>query len=367
MDQINILKRFFEAEIKGSIDNFCTENVYHCIFCSYESKNVIDTLLHLASAHNHLIVSIRNIPMIHMYLNHYKTCSPPIKTMNMNNHDYETIDHNHPEDIAIRNSLKDIRLNEAMKAHDMERTAIQKDLPCLFCSEMFSGTWHGYLQWLFNEHQFNPGRPSNLVYIPNMISLLMKQLENNVCISCGEQHENQRKLKSHMRKNNHMRIPSDEVFDKFYLINYLELDSPVVESDDENDFTKIESLEAAAADFNEIEINETVCLICDQTFPSPDEAIVHMRSIHKFSFDEIRAAFNGDFYNLVRFVNHARYMKSQNICFKCGKYIESEYSQHMAEHECKIPDDLSIIIGEDQLLIPFIESDPLLTSLEDVE
>ena len=129
---------------------------------------------------------------------------------------------------------------------------------------------------------------------------------------------------------------------------------------------EMEPLEAAAAeDFSDTEVNETVCLICEAVFPSPSDAIRHMKIVHGFDINELRKRMKYDFYNSVRFINYSRYMKSKHRCFICGCDVDGDYAQHISLHDEKIPDDLSRVIAEDQLLIPFIDGDPLLTELED--
>ncbi|KAH0803448.1 zinc finger protein [Histomonas meleagridis] len=252
-----------------------------------------------------------------------------------------------------------------MVEHEKEREE-KSEMKCLFCNENFRGTWHEYLQWEFEEHQFNPGRPSNLIFIPELIALLRKQLDSNICICCGAQFPNQRTLRSHLRKKRHLRIPNDPSFDRYYMVNYLELNGRAPIDDEDDDLNaEMQPLEIAAADFNEIEVNETYCLICDNVFRNPEDAVRHMRQAHHFDLNDVRKLLKWDFYNCVRFVNFARYSKSRNHCFVCNGEVDSDYVKHIESHKDKCPMDLKKFVGEDQLLIPFIDGDPLLTVLED--
>jgi hypothetical protein len=271
------------------------------------------------------------------------------------------IDPDDPEDAKLRLLLHNMRLDSVMREHEAERTVPHSSLPCLFCSDLFDGTWHDYLQQLFETHQFNPGRPSNLVFIPNLVAAIRSDLDANVCMFCKCVFPNQRKLKSHMRKKRHMRIPADRGFDRFYMVNYLELDGRWEGGPEEDD--SMEELEAAA-DFDDVEISETVCLICDVVMMSPEDVVGHMKDAHAFDLADVRAALSRDFYNSVRFVNYARFMKARNRCFVCTETVTGDYAAHVEAHSDKVPSDLTPIVGEDQLLIPFIEGDPLLTELE---
>lgn len=356
----------FPQILRQHIDINPPETYFVCFLCSFETQNEVDLLNHLLNNHKFVFTDLLHIPLIPKYLEYWRTNPPPI--INIQN-GLTTIDITNPDDIHIRNSLHSIRLEQIMLEHEKERTDIHNDINCLFCPNTFTGTWHQYLQWLFEEHQFNPGRPSNLVFIPQLIHLLKTEIETNICIYCQSTFPNQRTLRSHMRKKKHMRIPADPYFDRFYMVNYLELNGHWQADDDDddttNDFNHMESLEQAALEDTETEVNETVCLICDNVFSSPEEVIYHMRKAHQFDINIVRKAANHNFYDCVRFINFARYMKSKNICFICRSNIEGDYCQHIMSHEVKFPSDTSGIFGEDQLLIPFLDGDPLLTELED--
>jgi hypothetical protein len=97
---------------------------------------------------------------------------------------------------------------------------------------------------------------------------------------------------------------------------------------------------------------------------TPEDVVGHMKGAHAFDLADVRAALNRDFYNSVRFVNYARFMKAQGECFVCTQSVAGDYAAHVEGHRDKVPSDLTPIVGEDKLLIPFIEGDPLLTELE---
>jgi hypothetical protein len=146
------------------------------------------------------------------------------------------------------------------------------------------------------------------------------------------------------------------------MVNYLELDGRWDAGPEEE--AAMEELEVAAADFDDVEISETVCLICDVVMMTPEDVVGHMKAAHAFDLANARAALNRDFYNSVRFVNYARFMKAQGRCFVCAQTVAGDYTVHVECHSDKDPRDLTPIVGEDQLLIPFIEEDPPLTELE---
>lgn len=352
------------AQIVSHIDHYTESSNFVCFLCAFETNIPTEIVEHLQQEHSFVFSDLVHTPLIPNYLDYWRIHLPPL--VSVPNTPYQTIDPESQEEINLKALLHKMRLERVMQEHEMERTEVKNGLQCLFCNDEYTGTWHSYLQWLFETHQFNPGRPSNLVFIPEMIQFLRDELNSNTCIFCKSVFPNQRKLKSHMRKKKHMRIPTDPIFDRFYMVNYLELDGYCDENDsDDDDADRKLSLEEAAADFNETEVNETTCMICDATFCSPEDAILHMKMHHSFNIYDVRKALQNDFYDSVRFVNYARYLKSKNKCFVCSEDVEGSYEEHIESHESKIPNCLKNIVGEDQLLIPFIDGDPMLTELED--
>jgi hypothetical protein len=355
-----------EADISDALschlDHYNPSDIFVCLFCAFEDSNPLTLLTHLRTAHSLILTDLRHIPLLPKYLDYWRIHVLPIVPVSAT--DFVTIDPNHPEERQLRISLHFLRLDSVMRAHEAERTIPQRGIACLFCQELFDGTWHGYLQWLFETHQFNPGRPSNLVFIPELVERLRGELEVNVCMYCRAVFPNQRKLKSHMRKKKHMRIPADHEFDRFYVVNYQELDGRFDEDGDEEETEEMEELEKAAEGFDEIEVNETVCLVCDMVMMTPEEAVGHMRDLHRFDLAEVRRALKREFYDCVRFVNWSRWQKSEGRCFVCGMNVAGDYTAHIEGHERKIPEDFQAFRGNDQLLIPFFAEDPLLTELE---
>jgi hypothetical protein len=68
-----------------------------------------------------------------------------------------TIDPTNEEEMRLRASLHEIRLDAAMREHEAERTHPQAAIPCLFCTDVFDNTWHAYMQWLEENTNSIPG------------------------------------------------------------------------------------------------------------------------------------------------------------------------------------------------------------------
>ena len=351
----------FKDCIRRHLDHYLESDNFVCFLCPYETHCAVEVLEHLREIHQVVLGDVIHTPLIPKYLEYWKEHIPPLVPLRGTK--LQTIDPEDQEDDDLRKRLHKMRLEMAVKAHDEERRVVHEDIPCLFCTEKFTGTWHEYLQRLFEEHQFNPGRPDNLVYIPEMVERLRSELMSNTCIFCNSVFPNQRTLKSHLRKKKHMKIPSDPFFDRFYMVNYLELNGDW-RADDDDDRMDMEPLESAIRDLSDTEVNETTCLICDLVLPSPDDIIKHMKEAHAFDIADIRKLVQGDFYNSVRIVNYCRYQKARHLCFVCGATVGDDYAAHIGSHDVKLPSDVERLCKEDQLLIPVIESDPLLTELE---
>ncbi|CAJ0608082.1 unnamed protein product [Cylicocyclus nassatus] len=70
----------------------------------------------------------------------------------------------------------------------------------------------------------NLGSPDNLVFVTEYIEHLKDKLTRNECIYCEKTFGDRNVLMDHMRKRNHREVnPKNHYYDKFYIINYLEL------------------------------------------------------------------------------------------------------------------------------------------------
>ncbi|KAH0789846.1 zinc finger protein [Histomonas meleagridis] len=307
--------------------------------------------------------------MLPSYLQDWRIHSPPLIEAKIYGSVKQTIDPTSPEEKSLRRLLHKMLLDRTMAQHEYERTTKIDNIPCLFCKDSFSGTWHQYLQWLFEVHRFNPGRPQNLVYIEDLINHLRSKINSNRCIHCDQHFDKPHLLRAHMKKKPHDKIPDSRYYDKFYMVNYLEEGKKWQDIAQDGDAEGgPESIEEGLKDFGDLsEGEETKCLICDLVSFSPRETIMHMRRYHGFYMNEIKNAVGGDFYKLVRFVNYARKMKNEKRCFVCAQPVLGNYAEHIHLHDSKVPNNLPQFVDDKELLIPVIPSDPLLTVLEDFD
>jgi hypothetical protein len=363
-------------DFEGHLDRYLPETTFSCIHCDFECNDALEILKHLNDQHKFCINRLSGLAMLPNYLNYWRTHAPPFVEMGIYGEKRQTIDPQNEEEKNIRATLHKLRLERIVAEHEQERTVVHENIPCLFCSKTFTGTWHQYLQWLFEVHGFNPGRPANLVFIHELVDYLRHLISNHQCIHCYQKFANATQLKNHMKKKKpHGKIPTERKFDRYYMVNYLEEDRKWYDIEKEGDIDDDERLEDISdeglKEFDIPEIDETRCLICDEVLNTPTECVKHMINVHNFKFQDVRDSLGKNFYHLVRFVNYARQMKIEDTCFLCGKKVESktaaDYVTHISEHKNSIPHDITTIISSDRFLKPVIEGDPLLTILGDTE
>lgn len=129
------------------------------------------------------------------------------------------------EDFKLRQSLHLKMLNGLLETQQMERNTIYKaPRMCLFCSilcenlpELFSH--------MFQEHHFNIGLLDNLIFVHIFLNDLeeMTKLKKQ-CIFCKEIFRSGTCLRKHQKSKNHFKINGkDERWDRFYLVNYVNL------------------------------------------------------------------------------------------------------------------------------------------------
>eukprot|EP01126_Amoeba_proteus_P034514 TRINITY_DN3443_c0_g1_i13.p1 TRINITY_DN3443_c0_g1~~TRINITY_DN3443_c0_g1_i13.p1 ORF type:complete len:116 (-),score=11.33 TRINITY_DN3443_c0_g1_i13:654-1001(-) len=80
---------------------------------------------------------------------------------------------------------------------------------------------------------FRVGPPDNLVNLCEFFNLIELKLRSLVCIYCNKTFKNSEVLRQHMRKKQHLRIhPKNSEYDRFYLVNYLENATTMLDAED---------------------------------------------------------------------------------------------------------------------------------------
>lgn len=130
----------------------------------------------------------------------------------------------------------ELQLEHVLKVQEYERTDVSYMKPCLFCRLNFEGKRPDYLKHLSEQHNLQLGNPQNLVFITELVDVIENKLNNLICIYCEKVFPERTILKEHMRKKLHKRInPQNKCYDKYYIVNYLEVGKDWQEIQKEDD------------------------------------------------------------------------------------------------------------------------------------
>ncbi|KAM7323157.1 hypothetical protein ACRRTK_017263 [Alexandromys fortis] len=254
-----------------------------------------------------------------------------------------------PEDRVLREELQKQKLKEILDQQQRERNDTSFRGVCMFCTEEFHGNRSVLLNHMAREHAFNIGLPDNIVNCAEFLHTLQKKLDNLQCLYCEKTFRDKNTLKDHMRKKQHRRInPKNRDYDRFYVINYLELGKSWEEVQLEDDRELLDLPEDDWSDWQEYPVC-AVCLFCEKQEETIDQLYVHMKQVKLVNF-------------IRRQVHHCR-------CYGCHAKFRSktELRAHMeeAKHASLLPDRKTW----DQLeyYFPTYENDTLLCTLSDSE
>ncbi|TRY54858.1 hypothetical protein DNTS_001812 [Danionella cerebrum] len=247
---------------------------------------------------------------------------------------------------------------EVLEQQQKERDDRTFHRVCMFCSEEFTGNRSLLLNHMAKEHSFSIGLPDNIVYCNDFLHLLESKLDKDKTT-----------LKDHMRKKQHRRINAkNHDYDRFYVINYLELGKTWEEVQSEDDRDLLEEEDDDWSDWRDHPVC-TVCLFCEQQAETMEKMYAHMQEIHEFDLHKLKTDLNLKFYQQVKLVNYIRRQLHQRRCYCCQEKLENkqELLQHLLStgHAMQLP-ELSHW-DQPQYYFPTYENDALLTALSDSE
>merc|ERR1712131_282194 len=208
------------------------------------------------------------------------------------------------EDRAIREHLHNQRLDLVVQYQDEDRLSSFDEM-CLFCSQRFTGGREACVEFfrhMNDTHQFNIGHPDNMVFVKELIETLRSRLSAFQCLYCSKFFKDRSTLKDHMRKKGHRGLnPDDRSFDKFYLVNYLEMGKrwTQLSRDPDEDLGEDQTW----TEFDSIEHNQLYCFFCDAVFNNSKELNNHLYSEHDFEFEKIKENLNLTFYEQMKLIN----------------------------------------------------------------
>ncbi|KAL3985305.1 C2H2 type zinc-finger (2 copies) family protein [Acanthocheilonema viteae] len=286
-----------------------------------------------------------------------------------------------PEDYALRQKLAMRRLEEALACQQREREDTNFIQQCIFCRYTARGNRSKIIHHLYMIHHLNLGSPDNLVFVTEYIECLKSKLLSNECIYCEKRFSDRNTLMDHMRKRNHKEVnPKNNYYDKFYIINYLELGKrwlDVLKEDfedtmltfiDSDEEEEEESWQEWQEDNIDVEQTRVVCLFCEETEDHAAPLLEHIKNIHHFDILGIIEKEKLGVYERVQMINYIRKENYNGRCFVCGRSdlgSLQKLRQHYAEncHLSKGLPEKSIWCTEENL-VPIFGNDHLTWMLE---
>lgn len=223
------------------------------------------------------------------------------------------------EDYSLRQRLAMRRLEEALACQQREREEVCFSMPCIFCRYVARGNRSKLIHHLYMIHHLNLGSPDNLVFVAEYIDHLKDKLQRNECIYCEKTFSDRTVLMDHMRKRNHREVnPKNNYYDKFYIINYLELGKrwlDVLAEDfedtmptfaDSDDEEEEESWHEWQEDNTDEDQSRAVCLFCNFNAEKLEAILDHSKTSHSFDLLKFIADEKMDVYARMKFLNYVR-------------------------------------------------------------
>lgn len=359
-------------------------------------KQTAEYVQHLLDKHKIVVTDIELIVDLKRYIEHWRHRfgqQPidkifPLVTPTENDPLFGKVDNYYlmsekvPEDRQIRERLALRRLEEVLSCQQREREDRTFNRQCLFCRYRTKGNRAKLVHHLYTIHHLNLGSPDNLVFVSEYLDVLEGKLKRNECIYCEKTFPDHPTLSEHMRKKQHREVnPKNNYYDRFYVINYLELgkkwlevlaedfedNTPTfVDSEEEEEEESWNEWQEDAEDENEM---TAVCLFCDEAYQEAPKLLSHMNEEHHYDLKSIFAEGHLKFYDRVKFINYIRKLSHECVCFVCGTEDLRSWPalrKHLgnAEH-LTTPVDRSKW-DKDEYLIPTYDNDNLLCLLEDI-
>ncbi|KAE8615851.1 hypothetical protein XENTR_v10008639 [Xenopus tropicalis] len=360
------------------------EQTLPCIFCeqSYNEDEKEGLLKHMIIEHKLVIADVKLIANFRRYIFYWKKrfSEQPItefcSVIRTNSEAPVEQQENFfllcdvlPEDRVLREELQQERLREILEQQQHERNDTTLQRLCMFCNEEFKGNRSVIFNHMNEEHSFNVGLPDNIVYCNEFLDALQKKMDSLQCLYCEKSFRDTNTLKDHMRKKQHRRINAkNHEYDRFYIINYLELGKSWEEVQSEDDRDLVDSKTEDWSDWEENPIS-AVCLFCENQEDTTEKLLCHMKDSHQFDLLKIKLNLGLNFYQQVKLVNFIRRQMHQCRCHGCqGKFQSmAELTVHLEKegHFGTLPE--RSLWDQPQYYFPTYENDSLLCTLSDSE
>ncbi|XP_021369204.1 zinc finger protein 277-like [Mizuhopecten yessoensis] len=365
--------------------------LYTCVCALCDEKFDIkdgnnDLLRHLLLSHKLVIAEVHYVADLKRYLVYWKRrfkeqpitdfCSV-IKTNTGEkdidpSEDYYLLCDVLPEDKSFRQHLQKKKLGEVLLQQQRERDDETFCRTCLFCRTQFNKKSSELLDHMAHDHGFSIGLPNNLVFIDELLEKLQDKLKNLQCLHCERTFRDRAILKEHMRKKQHKKVnPKNKTYDKYYIINYLEMGKnwEAIQQENDRDIVSDDSTETEDEweGWREEAGSQAVCLYCMFSSSNPAKLSAHMQELHDLDFQEIKLKMNLDFYQQVKLINFIRRQVHLCTCIGCQTKFEDKQTllDHMHElgHTNLIPE--VALWDQPQYFFPTYENDNLLCQIQD--
>ncbi|KAJ2617396.1 hypothetical protein H4S08_000364 [Coemansia sp. RSA 1365] len=279
-------------------------------------------------------------------------------------------------DKDIRSLVQKEGLVEVLATQEAERQGPARNpRKCLFCKRMCEDRRdlfrHGY-----REHSFNIGLPDNLVCVDEFLQLLETKLASQQCLYCEKIFTSAAVLRKHMRKKKHFKISShNRLYDRFYVVNYLEPGKSweAIENENADDSDSEERKDDSWTDWDDhVEEMPAKSLFDDCMLPSAAECWDYMLREFGFDIHRIRRQHQLDFYKTIKLINAIRRCSAENKCFACCQQFADSaalttHSRKEGAMHLLPPSDVSSMWQDKSNLRPAIDNDPLLIGFDDEE
>lgn len=389
LESLNLFYHESEGSEREGSPTQCSGDVL-CLFCQEQFNATVqkeDLLRHLAVNHKFVIGDVNLITDLKKYLTYWRQrfleedltnfCS--IISTKTSDRDKESKEQYYllcdvlAEDKTLREFLQKKKLEKVLAQQQKEREDETFSRTCLFCRDHFSGNRAEMFDHMTHGHGFSIGLPDNLVYTDEFLDDLQGKLDNLQCLYCERIFKDKTVLKEHMRKKQHKKInPKNRKYDKFYVINYLEMGRSweMIQADpDDEPGTETETEDEESWEDWEEAGSQAVCLFCDFSSCMPHKLTAHMQELHDFDLKDVKLRLNLNFYQQIKLINFMRRQIYLGSCYGCGeKFTDKRVlveHMHSQQHVDRFPEPS--VWDQPQYFFPTYENDNLLCQLDDDE
>ncbi|XP_066996623.1 zinc finger protein 277 [Anabrus simplex] len=367
--------------------DFVGHHLTQCLMCTEEfllPMKKQDLISHLFIEHKIIIGRIEEIANIKGYIDYWRIrfqagpitrfCTEFITEVDMGQGGsrqesiYFLCDVLH-EDKLLREGLHLKRLEWILQQQEGERKQ-NISRHCLLCGLDFTGLRTDYFSHLINKHHLKLGSPENLVFTDELLDVIDEKLSREECLFCGRIFKSHHVLKEHMRKKQHKRInPNNKAFDKYFIVNYLEIGKNWEQIQGEKDDSDSAEESSSWSDWEDDgETPPIVCLYCDYASLRFECVLDHMKSEHGFDYDKISRHPPLPFYEQVKLVNYIRQQVSHCLCPNCNEKFQGKdaLAEHMSNTgHFELPDKK--LWEHNRYFFPEFDNDTFLCHLYDFE